>query len=975
MAWLSTSGEGLDAAERECQRALDLARRQQGLVEEAAALGCVAEVMYVRGADLEGALSTQKQAQETSERAGDPRGVAQARYSQGYLYSDLRRFDDARAALEAARSGWQAIGDRRGLALTLVAQARLLERRGEYEESLAGYQTALHLLEAMGDALWQGSCLAGQAQVYQYLADNGRALEYFQQALRAAQTSGLKAFEWDMLTALGQTFLASGDDAEALSHFERARSLAIELGNPRLHAWALTYVGGILLTRRDIPAALNSYQQSLGLLRKGDEPWLEAQALTGLGEGEELQGQRNKAYQYFSRALEVSEMAEDRVRAAGGRLALGNLAARQGRLSVARASVRSALDAYRTLFGPAHPLVAEAKAALADVDFSSGRTGPALSSAVEAESTSLDHLRSTVRYLPERQALAFASRRPRGLDLAISGVAGSVNRDAAAVVYDLIVQSRGAILDELAARHRNPPPSDPALSALYAAAAHARQRHANLLVRSLEGAVSRTEFESARQEKEAAERSLAARSAEARAELERGPIGLNAVRRSLPVGTALLSFVQYARHVRARPDGPPSGPAASFVAFVMRAGSDRIAVVPLGSTATIEPLLHEWRSEAAGRSILSGTSPAQAEREMRAAGARLRRAIWDPVAPHFRGATQLFVVPDGVLGLLPLAALPSVGEGFLLEDGPPIHYLTTERDLVSLTTETGPGSRSPGMLALGGPAFDDVPAITIGEPSATPTTHSTSAPAIVRGGSLACGGLTALRFQPLNGTLEEVQQLSRLLPESVGTVATLVGSQASEPIFKREAHRYRVLHLATHGFFLDTSCVTNAAIRPSSTRGVGRLTSSASAVANPLLLSGLALAGANRRAEAKPDEDDGILTAEEVATLDLHGVEWAVLSACDTGVGEIKAGEGVFGLRRAFQVAGARTVIMSLWSVDDQATRAWMRALYEGRFQRQLSTADAVHQASLTVLRDRRARGLSTHPFFWAAFVAAGDWR
>ena len=128
-------------------------------------------------------------------------------------------------------------------------------------------------------------------------------------------------------------------------------------------------------------------------------------------------------------------------------------------------------------------------------------------------------------------------------------------------------------------------------------------------------------------------------------------------------------------------------------------------------------------------------------------------------------------------------------------------------------------------------------------------------------------------------------------------------------------------------------------------------------------------------ARCRADEDDGILTAEEVASLDLEGVEWAVLSACDTGVGEIKAGEGVFGLRRAFQVAGARTVVMSLWSVEDQSTRAWMRALYEGRFERHLSTADAVHQASLTVLRDRRAKGQSTHPFFWAAFVAAGDWR
>ena len=102
---------------------------------------------------------------------------------------------------------------------------------------------------------------------------------------------------------------------------------------------------------------------------------------------------------------------------------------------------------------------------------------------------------------------------------------------------------------------------------------------------------------------------------------------------------------------------------------------------------------------------------------------------------------------------------------------------------------------------------------------------------------------------------------------------------------------------------------------------------------------------------------------------------WAVLSACDTGLGEIRAGEGVFGLRRAFQVAGARTVIMSLWSVDDQATRAWMRALYEARLRQGLSTADAVRAASVSVLRERRAKKQSTLPFYWAAFVAAGDWK
>ena len=117
------------------------------------------------------------------------------------------------------------------------------------------------------------------------------------------------------------------------------------------------------------------------------------------------------------------------------------------------------------------------------------------------------------------------------------------------------------------------------------------------------------------------------------------------------------------------------------------------------------------------------------------------------------------------------------------------------------------------------------------------------------------------------------------------------------------------------------------------------------------------------------------MTAEEVASLDLSGTEWAVLSACDTGLGEVAVGEGVVGLRRAFHIAGARTVIMSLWSVEDQSARLWMRELYAARFARHLTTADAMRTAALRVLTARRARGESSHPFYWAGFVAVGDWR
>jgi len=191
----------------------------------------------------------------------------------------------------------------------------------------------------------------------------------------------------------------------------------------------------------------------------------------------------------------------------------------------------------------------------------------------------------------------------------------------------------------------------------------------------------------------------------------------------------------------------------------------------------------------------------------------------------------------------------------------------------------------------------------------------------------------------------------------------LTGAAATEGAMTRAIRGQRIVHLATHGFALGAACAGEGpAVRPT-----GPL--------NPLLLSGLALAGANRRLEPSRAGDDGILTAEEVAGLDLRGVEWVVLSGCDTGAGDVDRFEGVIGLRRSFRMAGARTLIFSLWPVEDRATAEWMRNLYMARFPAGLDGSAAVRQASLQVLERRRRDGESTHPFFWAGFVAEGDWR
>ena len=141
-----------------------------------------------------------------------------------------------------------------------------------------------------------------------------------------------------------------------------------------------------------------------------------------------------------------------------------------------------------------------------------------------------------------------------------------------------------------------------------------------------------------------------------------------------------------------------------------------------------------------------------------------------------------------------------------------------------------------------------------------------------------------------------------------------------------------------------------------------------------LLLSDFVLAGANTRDRRDESSEDGIVTAQEVASLDLSRVDWAVLSGCETGLGTIETGEGVLGLRRAFEAAGAGTVIMGLWKVKDDSTRQWMRELCRARLSG-ADTIEATRHATLRMLDERRKNGQSTHPSAWGDFVAAGDWR
>ncbi|HUO60588.1 MAG TPA: CHAT domain-containing tetratricopeptide repeat protein, partial [Candidatus Acidoferrales bacterium] len=554
----------------------------------------------------------------------------------------------------------------------------------------------------------------------------------------------------------------------------------------------------------------------------------------------------------------------------------------------------------------------------------------AIQKSLHAERAAREHFVLSARVLPERQALNFRIDLQRGLSVAHAVVIKHPElglRD----VYLETIRSRALVADEMARRQVNVNrDNDPEIALLLRDLDQAREKylHATTSSQAKPG-----ELETAAQDLEHAERVLAEHSAAERSAQRTQDMSLADLRSGMPPRSVLVSYVAY-RVIPVEAPQTTTEPPLHYGAYVFDPARDSISVFDLGEHSAIDDLVKRARGSVMAEMSSAGLGSVRTEREFRAAALELRQRIWDPLKNAIGDAAMVFIVPERRLNLIPFAALPD-GDGYLVERPQVLHVLSTERDLLRQERT----DRRTGLLAIGSPSFGRANDALLAKNVAKKET---------RDGALSCEEFQKLEFRPLPAASAEIQDVTSAWKRWNGSepAQNIMGPAATRERFKQEVSRIRVLHIATHAYLLPESCGGD----------------------NPLMRSGLVFSGTGM------ERDSGLLTAQEIAGLDLTGLDWAVLSACNTGNGEVGTTEGVLGLQRAFRVAGARTVIMTLWPVDDNASRRFMRELYDERLEKHATTADAMWHATARMLQKQREEHASTHPWYWAGFVASGGW-
>ncbi|RKH64863.1 CHAT domain-containing protein [Corallococcus interemptor] len=870
--------------------------------------------------------------------------LAEPLYWLAVLHRQQGRSARAAPLFARARALWEtALGqDPADAADVLNRLAALHESQGLYAQAHSLLERALALREAtLGERhplVAESLNLLGRNLQLWGLLGQAEPLHQRALAIREATLGGTHDRVADSLAHLGALYMEQGSYARAQPLFERALAIwDTALGGEHAYvAHALIALANLHVAQGDYPGAEPLLRRGLAILERvcGAHHPLVAAALTNLAGLHAARGQYRRATRHLERALSIQEAALGR-EAAAVAFPLEELArvdAVQGRYARARTRYERALKLTEATFGKDSAHVVSILNGLAEVRQAQHRLDEALSLFTRAFALSEQRLRQESLGFSESHRLHFlqwlrtdeerlyallrahpGDARVRRLALGAALLRKGRSIEETASISRTVYQGLEAKDRDTFAR----------LGALRAQLAHL----------SLQGPGTLSPQDYPRrlaalaEEGDVLEADLARRSAPLRAltALPSPDEVVDRVANALPRDGALVEFIAYDERHRIRVAGlvSPGVQRLRYLALVLHPDATTRAV-DLGPAGPIDAAAARFR-DALARRDAGIEAPAQA----------LYQRVFQPLLPLLGEQHHLFLSPEGPLALVPFAALHD-GQGFLV-DAFDFTSLSSGKDLLPRPQErTAPAS----VVVLANPDFS--PALAASQPDASAGSARSRFTDPAR---------RAWASTPLPGTGLEAEAIRRLLPQA----QLFLGPEATRERLLR-LPTPGILHLATHGFFLG-DVPGDAASRAVIHFGALADEPPLPPAMDPLLRSGLVFAGARSGGE--------LVTALELAGLDLWGTQLVVLSACDTGRGDIQLGQGVYGLQRAFLVAGAETVVTSLWKVEDETTSALMKRYYH-HLLAGLGRGEALREA-MRALRQHRP-----HPYYWAPFIVVG---
>ncbi|PKK82641.1 MAG: hypothetical protein CVT49_12575 [candidate division Zixibacteria bacterium HGW-Zixibacteria-1] len=770
---------------------------------------------------------------------------------------------------------------------------------------------------------------------------------------------------------------------------------------------SLNSLAAVNLVRGDYPTADSLFRKALQVLEKvyGTNHNTVATIMNNLGNINAVMGNYDVAKEYMLQALEIRKnlLGPNHNDVANSYGALARLHHKLKEYSEAETCLNEALKIKESLFGTNHPDVARIYTDLGDLDRRLGH----LDEAVDDYRRALNILQGILGYLHPNVYLnikglaqAYAARHDcdsslayygQFLDLALkltdyafsyssesqkmswinqypvienslfSMALSCGSRQSKELAAEMILKGKASVIDAVMAEQKAAYCSEDAVTLDLL---DRRNELCTIISNMVLTSVKKAPDESFRDsiqylynKNDSLEEELSRRCALFKDELFARRFSIADIGRALPHDAILLEYLKYYPYdfTKLGTDAIDSSN-SRYLAFVY-SSSDGVAFADIGDARSIDSLVDAARNEIyQADSRVFTPIGAMLESDLSEITGKLYNILIGPMADRLGGKRIVYVSPDSKLNLLPFEILTRPDGSYLIEANR-ICYLSTGRELLRFAQK--PDSLFD-VMVIADPDFDYTgdsvgSPDNRGEPTIRNVNYSQSRDIDRR--SIDCLNTA---FPPLRYGRIEMNSITELLARKGALeVRGYYGNKAGEKVLKSITIPPSILHLATHGFFCDASAVSNDPAQN-----------------NPLMRSGLALAGANRLLSAKDakttTDEDGILTAYEISGLNLTGTQLAVLSACETGVGESINGEGVFGLQRAFRHAGVKSLLMSLWKIMDKETSQLMHGFY-GRWLAGESKVDALRNSQLEQLAQSRSSLGHGHPLLWAGFILVGD--